>query len=185
VAPDETADVPGCDTGAGWVCVRGTVYSGTLCELRPSPSKECLPGDKRWCDGVVYDGWGLQVCSPAGEWGQCQEETGQRPNTLCACYFFYTDFRCCERPDCVVPAGTNGRLCPPSGGRLCDYCDPDKQECRDPGARCVVYTSSHESFCGQPCSATQPCPAGYTCTPVGPASDKSEQCVPADKSCAF
>jgi hypothetical protein len=142
----------------------------------PKPGQECVPGTKRWCDGEIYCGWGQQVCLPTGKWdGKCVElSDGRRPNTLCACLHEYFEEKCCETPDCIVPAGTNGTDCKSyAGGKLCDPCNPQKPNCTEPGAKCVVLAG--QSFCGRGCSATQPCPAGYVC--------KSSQCIPTKLSC--
>jgi hypothetical protein len=142
---------------------------------------KCVPGTTIWCDGSTYCGWGQMTCPPNGTWpslAACKElPDGRRPNTPCACYHFYYNPMCCETPDCVVPAGSNGQICPESAGKLCDYCNPLKPECES-GAKCII-TTSNESFCGQPCSASNPCPSGYTCK----GSNKGSQCYPSDGSC--
>jgi hypothetical protein len=107
----------------------------------------------------------------------------RRPDTLCACYYFFTNFSCCEQPDCVLPPGTKGQICPPSKGGLCDYCNPQvKDDCKEAGAKCIV-TNSHEMFCGRECSSSAPCPAGYSCLTVKQQTGTTQQCVPSSHSC--
>ncbi len=185
--------------GGSYECVMGSEFGGTRCDLVPPQKKqdECKVGDVMWCDGLTYCGWGQVKCDPAtGKWktklvaGQtvldCYElANNERPNTVCACYHFYFNPACCERPDCVVPAGTKPQLCASSAGGLCDYCNPQKPECKESGAKCVV-TNAHETFCGKPCSGQQPCPAGYTCMAMKLSGGlATNQCVPADFSCYF
>jgi hypothetical protein len=154
---------------------------------------ECAPGDKMWCDGLQYCGWGQVVCGPDGKWKtrlpfglgglDCQElADGRRPNTQCACYHTFFKPECCETPDCIVPQGTNGQICPKSPGHLCDYCNPMNSECVDPGASCIV-TTSNETFCGRGCSTAQPCPGGYKCFTYQSQNGVTSQCVPEDHSC--
>ncbi len=152
----------------------------------------CKPGERMWCSSLQYSGWGLVACDPAtGRWREkltgtgkteldCLEQpTGERPNTVCACYHFYYNPACCERPDCVLLPGESGAICPASKGALCDYCNPLSSECKEPGAKCVI-TNAHETFC----APSEPCPAGYQCMVVklqGGAT--TNQCVPSDLSC--
>jgi hypothetical protein len=159
----------------------------------------CSPGQRMWCDGLDYDGWGQVDCDPAtGEWrtkindaGQtvldCRDalSAGRRPNTPCACYHFFFNPACCERPDCLVPDGTTGQICPPSDGALCSYCNPQSAtDCKEPGAICII-TNSHETFCGRLCDTT-PCPEGYSCMKLKLSGNKTtQQCVPADLSCYY
>ena len=63
---------------------------------------------------------------------------GRRPDTTCACFHYFFTETCCEREDCLVPAGTDGQICEPSPGRLCDYCDPVAPECVEPGGMCLM-----------------------------------------------
>ena len=84
-----------------------------------------------------------------------------------------------------MPPGTSGQVCPPSGGGLCDYCNPQQPECKEPDARCIV-TNSHETFCGRPCSHESPCPTDYSCMVVKtPGAETAYPCVPSDKSCYY
>ncbi len=196
-------DVP--PGGGWWSCVKGSEFNGTLCEkvptepLPPTPEGggKCAVGEVMWCDGLNYCGWGQVQCDQAtGEWAtkldadgntilDCYElENGHRPNTVCACYHFYYNPACCERPDCIVPTGSTGQLCPTSPGQLCDYCNPQNSECQENGARCVV-TDHHETFCGRDCSNSQPCPTGYICQALKLLVGMSQQCVPADFSCYY
>ena len=133
-----------------------------------------MPGQKKWCDGELYCGWGQTTCKADGKWDDsCIElADGRRPATACACYFFIFNEKCCETPDCIVPAGTSGQLCQYSGGKLCDACNPDQPSCAA-GAKCVVL--DEQAFCGQACGASAPCPTGYNCT--------KSQCVPAKLTC--
>jgi hypothetical protein len=162
--------------------------------LPPPPPKTCKPGQRLWCSSVLYSGWGLADCDPVtGRWretlanGQaeldCREQpTGERPNTLCACYHFFFNPSCCERPGCVLEPGESGALCPASKGALCDYCNPQKPECTEPGAICVV-TNTHATFCARHCSSSDPCPGGYQCMVVKLKTGSTNQCVPSDYSC--
>jgi hypothetical protein len=194
----------GAPPGGGYyACVQGSEFGGTVCEqvpvpplppdTGPRPGETCLPGEKRWCDGAVACGWGIVMCDPAtGTWKtkldpamkklvfDCSEElaAGKRPKTTCACYHFFFNPTCCERPDCVLPSGTDGQTCPASKGKLCDYCDPRAPECTEPGAKCIV-SNTYETYCGRACSKTSPCPSGYQCYPT----QNQYQCVPSDLSC--
>ena len=201
--PDGKDDYP---PGGGWYsCTKGTEWNGTKCEKvptqpvpptpTPTPGSKCAPGTKMWCDGLQYCGWGQVPCLASGKWKtkmvagkevlDCQElSNGARPNTVCACYHFFFNANCCERPDCIVPTGSKGQICPKSGGKLCDYCNPQKPECVENGAKCIV-TNSHETFCGRLCSTTQGCPAGYKCTMVKLKVGTTYQCIPADYSCYY
>jgi hypothetical protein len=157
----------------------------------PPPAKECKPGTKMWCDGLQYCGWGQVVCGPKGYWKRtgflglggldCQElPDGRRPNTKCACYHTFFNKKCCETKDCIVPAGTNGQICPKSAGKLCDFCNPLKPECTN--GKCVV-TNSNETYCGQSCSSSNNCPQGYMCMSMKVKGGSTMQCVPTDYSC--
>ena len=186
--------------GGTYQCVKGTEFGGTKCEEAPKPppgtsNDLCKINEKMWCDGLQYCGWGQVACDPAtGKWKtkvvngktihDCQElSNGARPNTVCACYHFFFNPACCERPDCLVPSGSTPQICGPSQGGLCDYCNPMQSECKNNG-KCIV-TNNHETFCGQPCSTTQPCPANYNCMTVKTQVGTVNQCVPADFSCYF
>jgi len=186
--------------GGTWGCTSGTSWNGTVCTQNPPPSSSgqvCVPGQKMWCDGQSYCGWGVVVCGPDGKWktvvnpntGQkeldCWEPAnGVRPNTVCACFFSYFNKDCCERPDCLVPPGTNGQVCAPSAGQFCDYCNPLKPECVGAGNKCLV-TSSHETFCGKDCAGGKPCPGGAICQKVTQKTTTLWQCMPADMSCYY
>jgi hypothetical protein len=192
--------VPGDTPGGGgsWNCTSGSGQGGTTC-VQPPPKKpgaECIPNQKMWCDGEVYCGYGQVVCAPDGKWKtkidsngkvilDCQElPNGARPNTVCACYFFYFNSDCCETPDCIVPPNSNGQICPASKGAFCDYCNPQKSECQAAGAKCVV-TPKSETFCGQDCTGGKACPAGSMCTQVQSGGSSFWQCIPADQSCYY
>jgi len=185
--------------GGNYQCMMGSEFGGTKCEEVPTKpiGSTCLVGEVKWCDGLDYCGWGQVACDPkTGKWktklvnGKVVEDCyelgdGARPNTVCACYHFYFNAACCERPDCVVPSGTKPQVCPPSAGGLCDYCNPEKPECKATGAKCII-SNAHETFCGVPCSANVPCPAGYQCQVVKPfGGQPTNQCVPVDHSCYF
>jgi hypothetical protein len=194
-------DLPG---GKGdWICTKGTELNGTKCVqgTPPPPPKlgaACKIGDKAWCDGHTFCGWGQVSCDPkTGTWEteinqttgkpqlKCYEVKDLRPNTVCACYHTFYNEACCERPDCIIPPGTQGQVCPKSPGKLCDYCNPlQVGSCVEPGAKCV-YTSSNETFCGRECSVSKPCPAGYTCASYKLKGVTYKQCVPVDGSCYY
>lgn len=202
--PEGTKDQP--PGGGYWSCVKGSEFGGTKCEKvdkpptppgpEPKPGQKCKVGDRMWCDGLVYCGWGQVMCDPkTNTWKtttingktmlDCKESLagGKVPNTVCACYHYFYNPACCERTDCIVPPGTSGQVCPKSKGKLCDYCNPQKPECVEPGAKCIV-TNAHETFCGRSC-ASKPCPAGYTCMTVKLKIGKTKQCVPSDYSCYY
>jgi hypothetical protein len=186
----------GCDgppkaTG-NWICYMGSAFAGTRCEGVPLGGG-CIPGQRRWCDGLVYGGWGQAECDSAGKWKMktvngkkmldCQESlgAGQIPVTPCACYHFFFNPLCCQRDDCVLPMGNVGQTCPATAGGLCDPCNPLKPGCKEVGAQCLV-TNAHETFCGRDC-ATKACPPDYTCMTVKLKVGTSKQCVPQDFSC--
>ena len=200
-------DQPGEDSPPGggyWACEKNSEF-GTRCEQVPTPpeapgltpkrGETCVPGTLRWCDGLEYCGWGQMTCKPDGTWPtrningrllyDCTElPTGARPNTLCACYHFYYNGECCERPDCVVPDNKAPQVCPQSAGQLCDYCNPQKPECNTPGGQCVATTKG-ESFCGQGCSADEPCPNNFQCVGIRTDGGVTYQCIPMDRSCYY
>jgi hypothetical protein len=183
--------------GMEWQCTASAEF-GIQCYLvKKKKGDECIVGEKMWCDGLLYCGWGQVECDPAtGKWKKtikngkevldCTELKNQeRPNTVCACYHFYFNPMCCERPDCIIPSGSKPQICAPSKGGLCDYCNPQKPECKQPDSRCVI-TNDHETFCGQGCGAGKPCPAGYQCMAYKLSNGlPTNQCVPSDFSCYF
>jgi hypothetical protein len=202
--PEQTGDTP--PGGGYYSCVKGSEFGGTVCEKvdtppqppgpEPQPGQLCEIDERMWCDGLVYCGWGQVECDDAtGTWKtkmvngkqmlDCQESMaqGKVPNTVCACYHYFFNPSCCERPDCIVPPGTSGQICPASQGGLCDYCNPLDSECVEPGAKCIV-TNAHETFCGRDCSS-DPCPSGYQCMEVKLKQGQTRQCVPADFSCYY
>ena len=201
--PESKEDNP---PGGGWYsCVKGSEFKGTKCTKVPSepkppvptptPGSKCIPGTRMWCDGLQYCGWGQVKCMPNGKWEtkvingktvlNCQElASGIRPNTVCACYHFFYNPNCCERPDCIVPSGSKGQICPKSAGALCDYCNPLKPTCKGIGAKCIV-TNAHETFCGKLCVTDLGCPAGYKCMTVKLQVGSTKQCIPADYSCYY
>jgi hypothetical protein len=184
-APDDTASRPAPD-----------LYSFPDLSWGPDPFAQCTAGQRMWCDSLVYDGWGWVECDPAtGRWKtqvangktvlDCHASPGgERPNTVCACYHFFTNFSCCERPDCILEPGQSGQVCPPSPGQLCNYCNPLQPECVETDAKCVT-TNAHESFCARLCSAAAPCPTGYACMTVKLKQGSTQQCVPSDFSCLY
>jgi hypothetical protein len=204
--PERASDQP--PGGGVWACLMGSAHGGLWCEKiadgpqpppPPKPGDQCCPGQKMWCDGLMYSGWGTVACDPATQkWKtkvqngkatlDCQESAdGRRPDTLCACYHFFFNPTCCERADCILPATTSGgQVCPPSQGQLCSYCNPQKPECVEAGAKCIV-TNAHETFCGRLCTDGQPpCPSGFSCMVVKLAGGAStKQCVPSDFSCYY
>ena len=176
--PQGPGDTP--PGGGTWSCTSSSELGGAQCVQTPSPKsgQKCIPGQKRWCDGEIYCGYGIQVCAPDGTWDEtCTERAdGKRPSTVCACYHFYFNPQCCETPDCIVPSGTDGQICPASQGGYCDYCNPQQPECK--AGKCIV-TPQNEAYCGQDCAGGKPCPAGSACKGV----DGKVQCVPTDGSC--
>ena len=197
VGPGDTP--PG---GGYWACVKGSEYSGTLCEKildspQPPPpgGGKCKPGTRMWCDDYNYSAWGQAMCLPSGQWETSMingkqvlkclgTADGRRPNTVCACYHFFFNPHCCERPDCIVPTGSKGQVCPKSPGKLCDHCDPIKPECTGSGSQCVV-TNAYETYCGTLCTTAADCPAGYKCLTVKLKQGTTKQCIPADYSCYY
>jgi len=199
--PEGPGDYP--PGGGYWSCVKGSAFEGTTCTRvavkgppPPPPSNTCAAGERKWCDGLTYSGWGQVACDPAtGMWktvvinGKTMEDCdealagGKVPDTVCACYHFYFNPTCCEQTGCVVPPGTSGQLCKKSQGQLCDHCNPLAPECVEPGARCIV-TNSHETFCGRDCTSAT-CPGGYACMTVKLKVDTARQCVPSDFSCYY
>jgi hypothetical protein len=185
------------ESGPCFACARSERLGGTQCEALPK-EKECFPGQLRWCAGLSYGPIGVVKCLPDGKWETintgggmpalaCYEYSDARvPATHCACYHYYFNPICCERPDCVVPDGEKDKpyFCKSSAGQLCDPCWPSKPSCVEPGAKCLV-TNQHETFCGRPC-ASEPCPAGYLCLEVKSSGGSSTmQCAPDGYSCYF
>jgi hypothetical protein len=173
--------------GAGkWDCFSSSDVGGIMCTLPPTPGpgQVCIPGQKRWCDGEVYCSYAQQVCLANGQWDpKCVEAAnGVRPNTVCACYFFYFNKDCCETPDCIVPPGTNGQVCPASPGLYCDFCNPEKNECKQ--GKCII-TPKNETFCGKSCSTNADCGAGAMCTVVQTSAGDIKQCIPTTQSCYY
>lgn len=187
--------------GGNWACMKGTEFNGTKCEQTETtpkpvdkPGGKCEIGERMWCDGLDYCGWGQVKCDEkTNTWETetlpdgrvvlaCHElKDGSRPHTTCACYHTFFNASCCERPDCLVPQETLATpfICPASPGCLCDYCNPQKDgQCKEAGAQCIV-TNSHETFCGRSCDpVNKPCPTGYTCTAIKPKTGVIYQCIP-------
>jgi len=175
----------------------GTTPTETPQQPPVEATEVCVVGQRLWCEGSDFCGWGLVDCDPAtGTWMTKEVEgeqrvdcrntaQGRRPDTLCACYHYSFAAQCCERPDCLVEpdaAGQYGQICPANEGKLCDYCDPVlESSCTEPGGMCLMVKTK-ESFCVRDC-ASQPCPTGYKCTNVTTPSSSSRQCVPEDMSC--
>ncbi|PIE66147.1 MAG: hypothetical protein CSA24_00925 [Deltaproteobacteria bacterium] len=201
VKGEEPGDQP--PGGGHFSCAKGTEFNGTKCEEvekpptpptpYPTPGEKCVPGTQMWCDGLQYCGWGQVTCQPDGSWPtktvngkqiiDCKElSNGARPNTVCACYHFYFNPACCERPDCLVPQGSQGQICPQSAGKLCDYCNPQKPECKETGGYCLV-TNTMETFCGKGCTINGDCPKDYKCVKIKNKANK--QCIPSDYSCYY
>jgi hypothetical protein len=198
--PEGPGDYP--PGGGYWSCVKGSAFGGTICTrvagASPPPPYPgtCAAGERKWCDGLTYSGWGQIACDPAtGKWkttvinGKTMEDCsetlagGKVPDTVCACYHLFFNPSCCEQASCVVPPGTSGQLCEKSQGQLCDHCNPLAPECVEPGARCIV-TNSHENFCGRDCTSAT-CPGGYDCMTVKLKVGTTRQCVPSDMSCYY
>lgn len=186
-------------------CVMGSAFGGLRCTISAgppapptpwvAPDERCTPGQKRWCDDILYSGWGQATCLPSGRWPtktvngkqllDCQGSAdGRRPDTLCACYSFFVNPRCCERVDCLVATRDDGsessQVCPKSEGKACDYCNPQKPECQAADAQCLV-TNANETFCAEPCGPGESCPQGYACTAIK--NKPRSYCVPSDFSC--
>lgn len=193
----QPSDIP--DGSGGWNCYSGTAFGGTVCVKQPpkQPGTVCIPGTKMWCDGNGYCGWGQVTCGPDGKWKtkvdpqtgaavlDCWElADGRRPNTKCACHFYFWNKDCCETPDCIVPPGTNGQICPQSPGKYCDYCHPTNPECINTGSKCIV-TSNNETYCGLDCTGGKPCPTGASCQKLQVDGVYYWQCVPTDLSCYY
>jgi hypothetical protein len=194
------SDIP--DGKGSWTCTKGGEFNGTKCvEGAPPPPPKvgqlCKINEQAWCDGHTFCGWGKVNCDPkTGTWKtivkngkkvlDCWEVANLRPNTVCACYHTFFNPKCCERPDCIIPPGTKGQVCPASPGKLCDYCNPlNTFGCKDAGAKCVIDYSSGETYCGSACAANKPCPAGYICGNFKLQGVTSKQCIPTDNSCYF
>lgn len=192
-----THDLP---SGEGyWVTAKASATGTESEQMEPgqplSVSYKCKKGHRMWCDGLQYSGWGQVRCLDSGSWAtkmvngksilDCQEMSSDtRPDTRCACYHFFLNTDCCERPDCIVPAAGAGRICPKSAGALCDHCNPMNPECVESQAKCIV-TNAHETFCGRLCSDAKPCPTGYQCMSVKLKVGSTKQCIPADYSCYY
>jgi hypothetical protein len=180
--------------GGQWSCSSGSSFGGTICTQQPplTGGGECVPGTKKWCDGMQYCGYGQVTCGTDGKWERtlfglgpenCLElANGQRPATMCACYFGFFNKECCETPDCIVPPNTSGQICPASAGQLCDYCNPMKPECQGINNVCMILPT-YETFCTQPCSNNNSCPSGYQCIPSDLGGQTVFGCVPNDQSC--
>jgi hypothetical protein len=173
-------------------CAMGSEFGGTTCwEVPPViTGQECVVGQKRWCDEPIYCQWGQVDCDPAtGKWRRRADgkedcnEVAVRPSTLCACYHTFFAEKCCERADCVVPPGTNGQVCAPSAGGLCDYCNGANPECKSPTGLCVWL--GNETFCSQPCAGNAVCPTGYKCVGYKLNGVQSFVCQPVTASCGF
>jgi len=167
-----------------------------------SDSRECIPGTRKWCDGTTYCGWGIATCGEDGRWplveraGQwierCIEDgSGLRPDTPCACRYYFFNSECCERPDCVIPANTNGQVCQPSAGGYCDPCSLETPECTA-GRLCAVFQQlnakqerTFESFCtGMSCEGPHDCDEGQACVRISTRLNSTQRrCVPEGGSC--
>jgi hypothetical protein len=188
--PDYPPDQPGSGT---WICWYDDVGYRVCSDAPPlPPGNECVYGQRKWCDGATYCGWGILECRPDGTWptdpNDCIEQ-GKRPNTVCACGFAFFNPDCCERPDCLVPPGTNGQVCPASPGKQCDYCNgpPNNLTCAA-GFTCVFFhdlsRSTYETYCGKDCSASRTCPSGFECIEF-PGAPGHFACMPPDRSCYY
>ncbi len=198
--PVSPADRP--PGGGKWACGMSAALAGTQCEevswdpdAMPRVTSPCPPGATMWCDGLQYDGWGTVRCLSSGKWAtrtingkavfDCKENAGGlRPDTLCACYHFFTNYDCCERADCVLPPGAKGKTCAAGHGGLCSACNPLKPGCTEAKAVCVV-TNSHETYCGRGCADGTACPAGYKCMTIKLKIGTDKQCIPQDQSCYY
>lgn len=188
-----TTDTPPPAGTGTWTCVENPSEGGMICTQppsKPNPGSECLPNQKRWCDGIETCGFGIVECDSAtGKWKRttkngktildCHEAPdGRRPNTECACHFTWWNEDCCETPDCILPEGTNGQICPASPGEQCDYCNPENSECTS-GKKCYLSQQTGENFCAIDCSTTKQCPTGTKCT----ISPKGFLCMPTAGTC--
>ena len=92
---------------------------------------------------------------------------------------------CPEGWGCVGIKNTGADLtfvCVPSGGNLCQPCLSNHQ-CGD--GLCIELTDG--KACTRPCSADNPCPAGFECeetTPIADPTGASMQCVPQGGGCS-
>jgi hypothetical protein len=194
--PEYPPDAP---SSGGWNCWYDAEGNRVCSDAPPDSGGLCEPGSRRWCDGPTYCSWGTQVCLPNGTWEPaCHENPNLRPDTPCACHFFYYHEECCETPPkypgdpagCVIPPGTNGRTCAKGNGDLCATCDSNS-DCKA-GAICV-FTNEGETFCGRSCQTVADCCVGnddpnctqnFMCKGLQDQTGQTyTQCVPADNSC--
>jgi len=154
-------------------------FGDLICEYPGGEGEECVPGQRRWCDGPTYCRWGWQECLPDGTWErECHEFTQgeDRPNNPCGCRHVLFTPICCERPDCIIPEDHTPPDCT-GDGELCSWCVND-EDCGGENDRCIYeLTTSRVSYCGRDCSQNQSCPENYICMPM--TNDASVmQCVP-------
>jgi thiol-disulfide isomerase/thioredoxin len=143
----------------------------------------CMPRD--FCAPCVTDeqcGAG-NICIDHGSGVKFCSKTCRKSGAECPGYA-----TCADQGDgsyaCVHSSGT----CQ-GDGALCSACSQfAASPCGDnPDNQCLTISGTGESFCSQPCSKTEPCPAGYGCTPDGncmPAKfDASKQLIPNSLKC--
>lgn len=185
--PRNPDDVP---PGSGeWNCQYNPTEGKSVCTqppVKPNPSAVCIPNQRRWCQDVEAScscEYGMQVCKPDGTWDKCIGMKGKKPNTECACHYNTFMSQCCERSDCIVPEGTEGRVCPPSGGAYCDYCSLLTADCQS-GLMCLQFpTANKEVFCALDCAATKQCPTGSTCKSLQYGGVSRWFCIPDSGKC--
>jgi len=78
----------------------------------------------------------------------------------------------------VLPKQDTGTL---PTGKLCDPCQK-KEDCGGSNDYCLFNSATGEKMCGQDCSGTTSCPAGYKCLHITGNVDVY-QCVPISETC--
>lgn len=186
-----------------WACLKGSAYQGTICALvavdpyRNELPRTCHLGQSRWCAGETFSGWGVVKCdgykwatiyrSDGSEVLDCRPTVdGRRPATFCSNYHPWFKRECCERPDCLLPDSSLGKIVENPVGGLCAPCDPyNPNACAsEHGARCLVDKNG-EAFCGLSCLSSDDCYAGYYCATVRQGGSTLKQCVPEIRSCLY
>ena len=151
-----------------------------MVDAASGPASRCMPRD--FCAPCVTDeqcGAG-NICIDHGSGVKFCSKTCRKGGAECAAYA-----TCADQGDgtfaCIHSSGT----CQ-GDGTLCSACTPfAASPCGD--NQCLQISGTGESFCSQPCSKTEACPAGYGCTPDGncmPAKfDANKQLIPSSLKC--